>query len=1323
MNDQNERYRIQDLIDLEQLQASLSRFSKITGFTTTLVSHPDQQCLISTGQPDICTRFHRNHLASCQHCLDNNTSLARQRGGQATSICVCDTGLVVGVTPIIINGQHIASLLVGRVLLEIPDPERFGRQARNYGHDESAYLETLDQVPVVTQEQLENALAFLNEIVNMIVEVRLASLKAETLADRMSREAIERRQAEAALQESEAQFRELADLLPQIVYETNTEGILTYANRLAFDLFGYTRQEFEQGLDVLQMIIPEDRGRATRAIQDTLSGRTPTTDHKYQALTQDGSTFPVDIYSAPIVRQGHITGTRGIIVDITEQEQAEKTQKLNAERMEALLKLNQMHDASIQDITDFALEQAVRLTGSQIGYLAFMNEDESVLIMHSWSRGAMQQCAVADKPIHYPVETTGLWGEAVRQRRPIVTNDYVAPNPWKKGYPEGHVSIHRHMNVPVFSGPKIVIVAGVGNKETDYDDTDSLQLTLLMEGMWQLLEQQRAAAALANDRELLRTVIDNLPDLVYVKDMQGRHLLANTATMHDQGWTQPEDFIGKTDFDLYSEQEAQPYSVEDQVVLAGQPIFDDIHPPEPPFSDRWWSVTKVPLRDSQGEIIGLVGILGDITRQKQDEQRLRESEEKYRVLFASFPLGITITDRQGNILEANRESERLLGLSIQEHLGRQIDGTEWHIIQRDGQPMPKDRYASVRALNEHRLVENTEMGVVKPDGEVTWLSVTAAPIPLQGYGVAITYSDITERLRTQNALQQERDLSRALAGAASVVGATLDPDQVLDRLLEQIGLLIPNDVINIMRIEGTRASIVRWRGYKRFGAEAFVSTTAFELDQVPTLRQMVETQEPAILSDVTTYPGWVIIPELAWVQAYAGAPICVRGEVIGFLNIDSATKNAFTSLHVDTLRAFANHAAIALENARLYHEAQRELAERKRLEAQLIQAQKMEAVGRLAGGVAHDFNNHLTAINGYAELLLLSLDADDPRREDAIEIRKAAERSTALTRQLLAFSRKQMIQPQVITLNTLVADIETMLQRLIGENIALVTALDPSLWQVRVDPGQMEQVIMNLAVNARDAMPYGGRLLVETANERLESACNHQGVCVQPGEYVLLTVSDNGVGMDQETMSHLFEPFFTTKERGKGTGLGLATVYGIVKQNQGYVLPYSKPGAGTTFKIYLPGLQTAPTTDREHKRVAKLHGGQETILLVEDDASVRTFAQRVLKQSGYAVIAAENADQAHLIAQEHAGIIDLLLTDVVMPGNLSGKRLAEQLEAERDDLRVLYMSGYTDNDIVQHGVLETGIQFLNKPFTAAGLTTKVRAVLDTMASEATSRQE
>jgi signal transduction histidine kinase/ActR/RegA family two-component response regulator len=571
----------------------------------------------------------------------------------------------------------------------------------------------------------------------------------------------------------------------------------------------------------------------------------------------------------------------------------------------------------------------------------------------------------------------------------------------------------------------------------------------------------------------------------------------------------------------------------------------------------------------------------------------------------------------------------------------------------------------------------------------------------------------------EQALHEARTRETRLESLVEVSGelSRMQPlDSLLARIVQSCGRLVPTEWAGLRLVDGDELVMAGTLE----GGDALPVHHRIKIGE--SLAGLVAaTGRPLLLRDPANHPS--VLPDHAEVVrrfGYRGAltvPAKVGDRVVGVLSFLTAREEGFSLEDMAIATAFASHAAVALENSRLLHEARRAYDELAQTQGQLEQAQKMDAIGRLAGGVAHDFNNLLTVILGRTDILLHPLKPEDPMRRGIELIQRTAGRAADLTRQLLAFSRKQVLESVVLDLNAVTSDMKDMLGRLIGEDIALLANPTPGLGRVKADRGQIEQVIMNLAVNARDAMPQGGRLIVELENVELDADYVRRHVGARPGLNVMLAVSDSGVGIPREIQAHIFEPFFTTKEQGKGTGLGLATVYGIVKQSGGYIEVDSEPGRGTTFRIYLPRVDTTvPAVDRA-TRPAAAAGGTETILLVEDEEGVRELARDILRSSGYTVLEARNGSEALLICERHQGPLDLLLTDVVMP-RMSGRELAERLAPLRPDVSVLYMSGYTDDAVIRHGVLGAGTAFLQKPFTPVALIQRVRETLDLAGREA-----
>ena len=641
-------------------------------------------------------------------------------------------------------------------------------------------------------------------------------------------------------------------------------------------------------------------------------------------------------------------------------------------------------------------------------------------------------------------------------------------------------------------------------------------------------------------------------------------------------------------------------------------------------------------------------LASDINDRKRAEEERRESEARYRSILNASPDAITIADLEGRMLLASPAALKMFGCAREEDL-------VGHLLFEFMVPGERDRAASSLANTLRGLApELGEYRGLHSDGSTFDIEVNSDLVrgaDGQPTAIVIVGREITEHKQAEMALRLQ---AAALLAAADAIVIT------------------------------DRAGVIEWIN------PAFTKLTGYTTDEAlgKNPRNLVKSDKhtPAFYKDF-------------WDTILAGRTW--HGEMINRRKDDSLyTEDQSVTPVLDASGAITHFVAV-----------KEDMTDRRQLEAEFRQAQKMESVGQLASGIAHDFNNLLTVINGMSQLVLAEGNNVDPVYADVQEILHAGERAATLTRQLLAFSRQQILEPRVLNFDTAVVRMESLLRRLLGEDIDLVVVPTPGLGNVKADPGQIEQVITNLAVNARDAMPRGGQLTIETQNVTIDKDYARQiGVTMPPGSYVLLAVSDSGVGMDEATRARIFEPFFTTKDPGKGTGLGLSTVYGIIKQSHGFIGVYSEVGQGTSFKIYLPQVTDAAGTDRPGPTVVS-SSGTETILLVEDNAGLLKLATRFLEPAGYTVLGAGTGEEALLVLAHHAAPVHLLLTDVVMPG-MSGRHLAELLAQTHPGMKVLYMSGYTSDTVVRHGVLEEKVSFINKPFNAAALLQKVREVLD-----------
>jgi signal transduction histidine kinase len=643
----------------------------------------------------------------------------------------------------------------------------------------------------------------------------------------------------------------------------------------------------------------------------------------------------------------------------------------------------------------------------------------------------------------------------------------------------------------------------------------------------------------------------------------------------------------------------------------------------------------------------------------QLEAALRASEEFNQILMEAIPCGVLRLSKEGVVVGANTIARRILDLSGHNRPRHEVTDLKGKILCEDGTPCDSNNDPISRCLMTQEVQPTTIVGIRQIDGQITWANLTAVPLAPGGSGdmtgALVTLLDITEPKRVREALHECEQKCRSLYSSMSE-GVAL-----YEIIYDQSGL--PVDYII--------------------------------LDMNPAYEVILGlNRDRAVGKKASAVYG---IPKPPCLEIYA--KVAASGQPISF---QTAFEPLQKSLRISVFSTTRGKFATVVED----------ITERLQLEVQLVQAQRLESIGRLAGGVAHDFNNLLTAINGYSQSLLSQLPAATPMREKLEQIKKAGERSASLTHQLLAFSRKQLLQPRVLDLNALVANVDKMLRRLIREDVELVTVFGPKLGRVKADPTQLEQVLVNLVVNARDAMVEGGKIVIETANVALDAAYALRHVAVTPGHYIMLAVTDTGRGIDPVILKHIFEPFYTTKEPGKGTGLGLSTVYGIVKQSGGNIWVYTEVGHGTTFKIYLPRVEEPIDVAKPEPEPGPTLGGTETVLLVEDEDLVRNFVSTVLREKGYRVLEAHHGTEALRIAIQHAGPIQLLLTDLVMP-QMSGKMLAQKLASLRPGIRVLLMSGYSENVSLHQGTLEKGIPFIEKPFSVDNLARKVREVLET----------
>lgn len=915
----------------------------------------------------------------------------------------------------------------------------------------------------------------------------------------------------------------------------------------------------------------------------------------------------------------------------------------------------------------FSLEQSAILDKVADATIKGLNADELSIMLASKDGKELSVAVVrgeSRKQIlghRMPIDK-GIAGWVATQREPVTLRGAISDQRFTPVFPR--TDINSSICVPMLIGGRVIGVLNVNaTRRHIFTPGEAKALNILVNIAGTALDNAELHQNVKQAEEKYRSIFENAVEGIFQTTPDGRFLSANPAMARMLGYDSPDDLITNiTDISkqIYVEPDKRDEYLS-RLKNKGSVADYQFQAYRKDGSLIWIREKANVVKSKDGKVLWLEGICEDITEKREAENALKESEEKYRLHFESVFDVICTIDKDFRIMDVSPSVERILGYKPEELVGNFIQDLD--ILT----PLSLMQAFS----NKNGILKGEEISVtlyefIAKDGTRKFGEVSGKPLVKNNeiIGVISVARDVTEKKKAEKELYETKQMLENIAQGIS--------DGVL-LLAKDLTVLWANE--GSVKIAGKKIDDILHR--KCFEA-------IFDLDDT-----FPNSKNPCPIDEILQ----------------TGQP----ARTTATLKTDK-NENRFLEVSVYPVR---DKAGQIMQFVHLC----KDVTEFKKLELQYHQAQKMESIGRLAGGVAHDFNNLLTAILGYSSISLSGMEEDHPLKGNIEEIKKAAEQATLLTRQLLAFSRKETIRPMILDLNDSVRDMDKMVNRIIGEDIDLISIFDPDLCKVKMDPGQIEQVIMNLVVNAKDAMPSGGKLTIETGNVYLDEEYGRgHGVEIEKGNYAMVSLSDTGGGIDKELQANIFEPFFTTKEKGKGTGLGLATVYGIVKQNNGYVWVYSEKGEGTTFKIFLPQISEEQETIEKHRFSTKQLEGTETILLVEDDEDVLKVAKDSLDRYGYNVLEATGVHEALRISKEYDDTIQLMLTDVVMPV-MSGRDLADKMASLRPEMKIIYMSGYTDNAIVHHGILDNGATLIQKPFSPQSLALRVRQILDTDKSE------
>lgn len=1101
------------------------------------------------------------------------------------------------------------------------------------------------------------------------------------------RDITRRKRAEHALAEREQRYRAFFEQGPDgvVIVEPESGRILEF-NDWACRQLGYSRDEMAT-LKIADIEVLENNAQVLDHIKEIQKSGFERFDSKHRA--RDGRIVDVSI-TAQILEIDSRAVFHCIWRDITERKRVEEELRVSNARLDALWSLSTIRSANPDTISEYILTTIGKMTNSPFCFLATHRASSASVEIRCYPSLAERAADDADFSLVLPMAEAGFWAEAISGRAPIILDPCCITYPGVPQSAEATPWIIRLLAMPFQLAGNTDSIAVVANRSTAYGDDDIMQLRSFLAGIQGIAEARQSEEALRLSEQRMRALVESANDWIWELDSKGRYCYASPHCREILGY-EPEEVIGKTPFDFMDPEEAARVRPLFEILASELRTFHRL-PNRARHRDGHEVVLEtngVPILDSAGNYCGYRGVDQDITARQKAEGELRVNQERHRDILMTSMEGYWLVDEAGRLVEVNESYCQMSGYAKEELLQLGIPDIDVAMSQQDIETRMAQilRQGSARFETRHR----------RKDGSVFDVEVCVQHRASQGQIVSFL-RDITDRKRMELVMSARlRLLQKSTTDSlADLLRSTLDEAEALTG--SQVGFyhFVDPDQLSLTLQAWSTNTVEKMCNAEGAGAHYPINEAGVWVDCVKERKPLIHNDYAALTHKKGLPKGHApVLRELV-------VPV-FRGEtIVALLGVGNKPTH-YDEHDVEMVHSLADWAWDIAERKRAEEE-------RAAMQKQLLQSQKMEAIGHLAGGVAHDFNNLLQVILVNTDLAMSTLDPGSEAWKELDEVNKATCRASDLTRQLLAFSRRQVMKPVSLDLNELAQGVVKMLRRLIGEHIELCIISSESLGTVFADKGQIEQVVMNLCVNARDAMPHGGRITIETSNEVLDVDFCRQHPWARPGSYVQLSVTDTGVGMDALTLARVFEPFFTTKESGKGTGLGLASVHGIVSQHSGLIHVYSEFGTGSVFKVYLPAIAAAHV-EAPFSVSMDIVGGSETNLVAEDEPAILKMLHVVLQAAGYTVLTAADGREALRVFETHADSINLVILDVMMPG-LSGKAVMQEILARGRSLPFLFSSGYSENVLHTDFVIQEGLHLIQKPYGKDKLLLTVRQVLD-----------